>query len=516
MSKLGGIIGELEDMQHKCGVLAMIGIGGTIPLSYRALTHIQHRGQGSAGISFKENNLNNLKEPYKLNVIKDMGLVNDLFKKPELMELGNYKTIDTLVGHVRYSTVGGNIIENAQPISADLKIDGEEYSVSLAHNGQINNVEGVNGLKERLKQEGINYTYQTNSDSEILFPLLKKHKNNNLEDAVAASLKELKGSYCFSLHFLNKKTGEETIIGARDPHGYRPLVLGKKGNGWVISSETSPFGSLGIEYIRDILPGEMISINKEENPKFRQFAETKWRFCDFEYIYFSRDDSSIQLSGNKIPRQTIYSIRKNLGAELYREINKKNISFKPDIVVPLMDSGIASANGFSQASGITLENAILRNKYLPRTFIMPEELRQQSVIDKHIPISDVLYGREVLIIDDSIVTGNTTKQRVAAIKEAVGEHGKVYVAIASPPIIDKCDYGVDTKRRELIARKMLHKLGYTPDHYMKSKGVRDQVIEEIQKYIGADKLFFLSKDGMRNAFPKNIDYCGYCLQGGFG
>ncbi len=512
---------DTEESNHSilkdgCGILGIFNLEEAVTDAYYALQDLQHRGQESAGIAFKIKTENG----YRLKVIKGLGLVTDVFRN---VNLDKFKDVKTVVGQVRYSTTGGTNIANAQPLVRTIKIGDKKYDLAITHNGNITNY-------EYLKRKFSDYKFKTTVDSEVLFPLLNNSKADTLEEVVIDALKHLRGSYCFNLLFLDKQTGEETIIAARDPHGFRPLVIGKKNKAYIVSSESCAIGKKGVsgmegDYICDVNPGEIVVFRKNTEPKPIQFAKPDYHYCDFCKIYFSRPDSILQNprttldkivknpdDDEKMPLPTYHTLRQKLGSQLYSEILKKELQFKADVVVPFQYSGIDPAIGFHNVSGIRYDSAILRNLYIPRTFIMGRKYeRERAVSRKHSPIPDALDGLEVLLVDDSIVTGNTTKKRVQAVKNAGTK--KVYVGIASPPIIEECDKGVDTKRRTLIARKFLNEVGYTPKQFYLYQEVRDQVIEKIREYIGADKLYFLSFEGMRECFPKNIGYCGQCLTG---
>lgn len=421
---------------------------------------MQHRGQESAGIVTMDEG--------RHIAHKGLGLVGDVFNDANLSKLTGRASI----GHVRYSTTGLNLITNAQPLSADL-LNGP---VAVAHNGNLVNAKA---LKQQLKQSGA--IFQGTTDTEAILHLISRTDTNDFWQALKLVLPKLVGA--FSLTFLT----HEGLYAARDPQGFRPLVLGKKanaagGDGWVIASETCALDLLGAEFVREIAPGEMVQINAD-GLRSEKFAESKRHaHCVFEHIYFSRPDSVVF-------GQSVYEARKHFGRWLAKE--------KPvpaDIVVPVPDSGIPSALGYSMESGVPFEMGIIRNHYIGRTFIQPQSATRSSGVKiKLNPQSAILKGKRVVVVDDSLVRGTTSQMIVRLVRQAGAK--EVHMRIASPPTIGPCFYGVDTpKRTQLIAANYSE--------------------EEICKFIEADSLSYLSLDGMFEAIKADSkSYCAACFDG---
>jgi len=424
-------------------------------ISYYGLHALQHRGQEGAGIVTKDSK--------GLHVIKGEGLVNEVFSGNEIENLpGN-----AAIGQVRYTTESGRGIENVQP----LVFRSTTGSLSVAHNGNIvNAVE----LREHLERQGS--IFQTNSDTEVLAHLIKRTSGSlNQRDRVKKALAMLKGAFAFVI------LTEDGLMVAQDPNGLRPLSLGKIGDAWVVASETCAFDIIGAESVRSVEPGELIIINDKglHSERFAPAADSA--MCSMEYVYFARPDSDID-------GINIHMARKRCGKRLAREV-----TIEADVVTGVPDSSISAAIGFSEESGIPYELGLIKSRYVGRTFIQPsQELREQGVKMKLSPVRQVVNGKRVVMVDDSIVRGTTSRRIVKLLKEAGAT--EVHVVIASPPLVSPCFYGVDISTdSELIAT--------------------DRSIEEIRELIEADSLTFLSPEAMLESIgrPDTTKNCGQCL-----
>lgn len=449
-----------SEIKEECGVYGIFAPGEEVArLVYFGLHAIQHRGQESAGIAVGDSNL--------LTLHKDLGLVAQVFDEHVLEKLTGYLAI----GHVRYSTTGSTRIENAQPIAAKLK-DGNK--IAIAHNGNLLNTAE---LRASLESEGV--SFKSTSDTEVIVRLLAKHlEHNTLEEAIARTMQSLKGAYSLTI------ATETQLATVRDPYGIRPLVLGKIASGYVVSSETCGLDIVGAQFVRDVEPGEIIIINENGLFSYEGMLRAKTSICMFEFIYFARPDS--QILG-----KTLYEARKEMGRLLAREA-----PLEADVVIPVPDSGTPSAVGFAEASRIPFGEGLIKNRYVGRTFIEPSQpLRDLGIKLKLNPLRALIGGKRVALVDDSIVRGSTSKQIVNLIKEAGAR--EVHMRVSSPPVIWPCFYGIDTANRdELIAANM--------------------TIEEIQRYIGADSLEYLSLESLVKAteIPKE-NFCLACLNGNY-
>jgi len=441
-----------------CSVVGIYGNENASKLCFYSLFAMQHRGQEAAGISSSDNG--------KIHTIKDRGLVTQIFKEDDFKILkGNMA-----IGHTRYSTAGDDSILDAQPVFARYGL-GE---ISIVHNGNLVNAREI---REELTKKGA--IFQTNMDTENIIHLIaKNYIKNRLKDRIIDAVKQIKGA--FSLIILSR----HKMFAIRDPFGFRPLSLGKiKSGGYIVASETCAFELIGAEFIRDIKPGEMITFEDGEIKSEMIFEPTS-KQCIFEYIYFARPDSNIF-------GKNVYSVRKEMGRMLAREL-----PVEADMVVPVPDSGVAAALGYSQESKIPFEMAIMRNHYVGRTFIEPtQEVRDLKVKMKLSPIKHKIEGKRLIVIDDSIVRGTTSKRIVRMLKEAGAK--EVHMRIASPATTGPCYYGVDTPtKEELIASKMS--------------------VEEIRKYIEADSLAYLSIENLVKAVKdKKENYCFACFDGNY-
>lgn len=460
----------MKSFKEECGVFGIWNSTEASRLTYLGLYAMQHRGQEAAGIV-------TLDQASHI-VHKNLGLVSDVFTEPHLERLKGKAAI----GHVRYGTTGGNTIANAQPLTSNL-LNGP---VALAHNGNIVN---SSILREALQREGA--IFQGTNDTEIILHLLSRNPSSNLMIALEESLKNLTGAY--SLVIL----AHDQLIAARDPYGFRPLVIGKitsnQGLSYVFASETCALDLIGAELVREVEPGEIIQISNEGlvSHKLTQKLEgnRKAAHCIFEHVYFARPDSVVF-------GRSVYNSRKQFGEQLALEEMKNKSDFQADIVIPVPDSGVPAAIGYSQKSGVPFEFGIIRNHYIGRTFISPK----QSVRDFGVKIklnaqAEVLKNKRVVVIDDSLVRGTTSQKIINLIRQAGAL--EVHLRIASPPTTGPCYYGVDTPQKsELIASH--------------------QSTEDIRKYIGADSLAYLSDEGMWKAVSAGPEsFCAACFNGDY-
>ena len=444
-----------ENINEKCAVVGIFNHEEASKLAYFSLHALQHRGQEAAGISSGDGE--------RLHTIKDRGLVTQVFNEEKLETLKGHMAI----GHTRYSTAGDDSILDAQPVHANYDLG----QLSIVHNGNLTNHQEVR--QELIKQGAI---FQSSMDTENLIHLIARSEQLKLKDRIVDAVKKIEGA--FSLIFLSRSK----MFAMRDRFGFRPLSLGKVGDGYVVASETCAFDLIGAEYIREVEPGEMLIFEKGKAPQSIKVYDATPKHCIFEYVYFARPDSQVY-------GQNVYQKRKNMGVELAKEQ-----PIEADMVVPVPDGGVPSAIGYSQESGIPFEMGIMRNHYIGRTFIEPtQEMRDLKVKMKLSPITNLIKGKRVIVIDDSIVRGTTSRRIIRMLKEAGA--AEVHMRISSPPTTDPCFYGVDTPDKEkLIAANMS--------------------TQEICDYIGADSLAFLSNDAlMRSVHSKGEEYCTACFTG---
>ncbi len=442
------------DIHEECGIVGIFGHPEAANLAYLGLYALQHRGQEGAGICSSDGR--------QLFLEKSMGLVADIFSEKRLRRLPGYMA----VGHNRYSTAGTSVLKNVQPIVANFALG----SLAIAHNGNL--VSAVD-LRTSLEAEGA--IFQSSSDSEVIVHLIAHSKGNDLYERVAHAITQISGS--FSLLILREKE----LIAVRDPYGVRPLSLGMKDGAYVLASETCAFDLIGATYIRDIEPGEVLIINDKGLESLKIFNNHRKAFCVFEFIYFSRPDSNI------FGGQNVNEMRKEFGRQLAIESN-----IEADLVIPVPDSGVPAALGFAEVSKIPFDFGLIRNHYIGRTFIEPKHsIRHFGVKIKLNPVRKLLEGKRLVVIDDSIVRGTTSKKIVKMLREGGGAK-EVHLKISSPPTISPCYYGIDTPtRRELIASTHL--------------------IEEIKKYITADSLTYLSIEGLKKIVPDSHNFCTACF-----
>lgn len=445
------MLAELKGLNEECGIFGVWGHPDAAQLTYYGLHSLQHRGQEGTGIVVSDGK--------RLKGVKGEGLVAEIFTTEAMTEL----TGSAAIGHVRYATAGGGGYENVQP----LLFHSQSGSLALAHNGNLVN---ANSLKHQLETQGS--IFQTSSDTEVLAHLIRRSGYPNLNDRVKNALSMLKGAYAYLI------MTETELMVALDPHGLRPLSLGMLGDAYVVASETCAFDVVGAEYIREIMPGELLIINENGITSERFAVSTTKAICMMEYVYFSRPDSNIH-------GINVHTARKNLGKKLALEA-----PIDADVVTGVPDSSISAAIGYAEEAGIPYEMGLIKNRYVGRTFIQPSQsLREQGVKMKLSAVRGVVEGKRVVMVDDSIVRGTTSRRIVSLLKEAGAT--EVHVVISSPPIKNPCFYGIDTStKEELIAS--------------------DKSVEEIRELIGADSLTFLTVEGMMHALGQEGTN-GYCL-----
>lgn len=448
------MLAELKGLNEECGIFGIWGHPEAAQITYYGLHSLQHRGQEGTGIVVTDGQ--------QLKSRKGEGLVTEIFTADAMEDIQGVGAI----GHVRYATAGGGGYENVQP----LLFQSQSGGLALAHNGNLVNADA---LRNQLEAQGS--IFQTSSDTEVLAHLIKRGGFSQLKDRVKNALPMLKGAYAFLI-----MTETEMMV-ALDPHGLRPLSLGKLGDAYVVASETCAFDIVGAEFIRDVLPGELLIIDADGLRSEMYSMNSTTAICTMEYIYFSRPDSNIH-------GINVHTARKNLGKQLAKEV-----PIQADVVTGVPDSSISAAIGYAEESGIPYEMGLIKNRYVGRTFIQPSQsLREQGVKMKLSPVRGVVEGKRVIMVDDSIVRGTTSRRIVNMLKEAGAT--EVHVVISSPPIQNPCFYGIDTStREELIAS--------------------DHSVEEIRELIGADSLTFLSVEGMLEAIGRNEpgETRGQCL-----
>lgn len=445
----------LDKFHDECGVVGVYGHLDAANLAYLGLYALQHRGQESAGIVASNNG--------SMHLEVGMGLVADVFNDVRLKKLpGNIA-----IGHNRYSTTGGSRIKNAQPCL----IEYAGGTMAMGHNGNLVN---ASEIRKELGAEGA--IFQSTNDSEVIVHLMAQSRRNLFIDRAMAALSQVKGAYSIVL------MSENELIAARDPQGFRPLCLGKLDGAYIVASESCVMDLLEAEFIREIEPGELILINQFGMKSFHPFPKTVTKQCVFEHIYFSRPDS--YLFG-----RSVYSVRKLMGRALARE--------KPveaDVVVPVPDSGVISAMGYSEESEIPFQMGLIRNHYVGRTFIEPQsQIRNFGVKIKLNAVKPVIEGKRVIIIDDSIVRGTTSKKIVRMLREVGAK--EVHVRISSPPTTHSCFYGIDTPTKgELVASNL--------------------DIDQTCEYLGADSLHYITLEKMLEIFgEQKDDFCAACFDG---
>lgn len=442
--------------REACGIFAIHGHPDAARLTYLGLYALQHRGQESAGIVSSDGQI--------MMAQKGMGLVGDVFDPAKLSTLNGHIAL----GHVRYSTTGSSVLKNAQP----LMVDYSRGTIAVAHNGNLTNAAQ---LREQLEAKGS--IFQTTSDSEIVLHLLAGLRVDEEKDAVLVMLQEIRGAYCL---VLMKK---DEIIAIRDPNGFRPLCLGKLGGAYVVASESCALDLISAAFIREIEPGEVLIINENGLESLYPFGRGRRQSsCIFEYIYFARPDSVI--FGNNV-----HEVRKRFGAQLAREH-----PVDADLVIAIPDCGVSAAIGYAEESGLPFDMGMTRNHYIGRTFLQPRQaIRDFGVKVKLNPVREVIRGKRLVVVEDSIVRGTTTVLRMASLKEAGAK--EIHLRISCPPHCSPCYYGIDfATTKELIAA--------------------NKSVEEITRFLGINSLGYLSKEGMLSCFGEMGDkFCTACFDG---
>jgi len=450
---------EWDKLKEECGVIGLYAPGAN-DISHRlcfGLIALQHRGQESAGIAVLKDS--------KMQYYKEMGLVQEVFNNTILDRL----PADIGIGHVRYSTTGDSYVSNAQPLVVRYK----GGSIALAHNGNLIN---AGAIRDRLEDEGS--IFQTSIDSEVIANLIAKNYDLGMVEAVVASVKEIKGSFALTVIIDNM------LIGVRDPNGLRPLSISKVNDGYCIASETCAHDVVGGEFIRDVEPGEIVIID-ENGIRSEFYDKTKRKAtCSFEYVYFARPDSVID-------GVHVYSARKEAGRMLAREY-----PVEADMVIAVPDSGIAAAIGYAEASGIPFDTGLIKNKYMGRTFIQPDEKSRELAVRLKLNVmKENIDGKRLVLIDDSIVRGTTSRRIVNMLKAAGAK--EVHIRVSSPPVCHSCYFGIDTPSKKQL-------IGATNS------------LKEICEMIGADSLAYLSVEGLVQSIGVSKDQlCTACFDGAY-
>jgi amidophosphoribosyltransferase len=436
--------------REKCGVFGIYGHPEAARLTYFGLYALQHRGQESCGIVSGNG--------CRMNAHRDLGLVPEVFQREMLERLPGHLAI----GHVRYSTTGSTLLINAQPFV----VQHSGVMIAIGHNGTLTNARQI-----RRKLEDSGSIFQSTMDTEIIVHLMARHKKNGLVEALAAALAEVKGSYSLVLATADK------VIAARDPRGFRPLSLGALDNAWLVASETCAFDLVQADYFREVEPGEIVVMDRHGLHSYKPFPPQPPKHCIFEFIYFARPDS-------RIFGQSVYQVRKRLGACLAREH-----PLEGDLVMPFPDSGTYAALGFAEVMDMPFEMGVIRNHYVGRTFIQPSQtMRDFSVRVKLNPVKEILQDKHVIVVEDSIIRGTTTRSRIKSLREAGAR--EVSLLVSCPPHRFPCYYGIDfSTKGELIASR--------------------QQVNQIRDYLGLDYLGYLSIEAMVEA--TELDPANFCL-----
>ena len=441
---------------EECGVYGVYSRTEDVStMTYLGLYALQHRGQESAGIAITDGAW--------MDVSRGMGLVNEVFRH----QVPHMENQTIAIGHVRYSTTGSSLLANTQP----LLVNYARGKIALAHNGNLTNAAAI---RADLEEQGT--IFQTSIDSEVFVNLIARSRQETIEEKIIESLKKIKGAYCLTI------MTESKLIGARDPQGFRPLCLGKTEEGsYILSSESCGLDVVGAEFVRDIMPGEMVVIDDEGVKSFPFATEEKKASCVFEYIYFARPDSVID-------GQSVHEARFMMGRQLAKESG-----FKGDVVISVPDSGTTAATGFAYESGIPFMEGLIKNRYIGRTFIQPTQKKRDTAVKLKLnAIRAAVKDKSVIMVDDSIVRGTTSGKIVKMLKDAGAR--EVHMCVSSPPIGYPCYYGIDTSiRKELIAAT--------------------KSVEEIRQFIGADSLHFLSLEGLKKCMTSvhPEDMCYACF-----
>jgi amidophosphoribosyltransferase len=443
-----------DKFHDECAVFGIYGHKEAANLTYLGLYALQHRGQEGSGIASSAGE--------HFYVEKGRGLVADIYSKPVLKRLPGSMAI----GHNRYSTAGESSLKNVQPLTVNFALG----NLALAHNGNL-----INATMLRNELEAYGAIFQSSSDSEVIIHLIAHSREDTLLARIIDALSQVR--VAFSVVLLT----DHGIVAARDPWGFRPLCLGRLKDSWLVASETCAFDLIEAEYVRELEPGELVVLDKNGVTSHHPFPKVNPAMCVFEYVYFARPDSRIFGAG------AVYQTRKALGRQLAKEA-----WVDADIVIPVPDSGVPAALGYADGSGIPFDHGLIRNHYVGRTFIEPEQsIRHFGVKIKLNAVPEVLQGKRVIVVDDSIVRGTTSRKIVKILRQ--GGAREVHMRISSPPIVSPCFYGIDTPtKRELIGSS--------------------HTIDEIRKYITADSLAYLSLDGMLKASPGHpTQYCNACF-----
>jgi len=444
-----------DKFREECGVFGIFGHPEAANMTYLGLYALQHRGQESAGIAASDGHM--------VRLSRAMGYVADVFDSRNLSDLSG----SLAIGHVRYSTAGESRVANAQPFL----IDCAHGQMAICHNGNLVN---ASELKDALVRQGS--IFQSTTDTEVVLHLYARSRKATVEDAVIDAVSQVQGAFSFAM------MTRDRLIAVRDPHGFRPLALGRLGDAYVVCSETCAMDLIGATFVRDIEPGEILIIDAGGARSIRPFAAAHVAQCVFEHVYFSRPDSYVF-------GKSVNEVRTNLGRILAREQ-----AVPADVVVPVPDSGVCAAMGFADESRIPLRMGLIRNHYVGRTFIQPQSsIRHFGVKVKLNPVRSILEGKRVVLVDDSIVRGTTSRKIVKMVRVAGAT--EVHVRISCPPTISPCFYGVDTPRRsELIAAT--------------------HTLEEIATYLNADSVGYLSHEGMLSVLgSERGQYCSSCYTG---
>ena len=444
-----------DKFHEECGVFGIFGHAEAANLTYLGLYALQHRGQESAGIAVSDG--------VQVRHRRAMGHVNEAFDADSLTKLVG----DLAIGHVRYSTAGESKLLNVQPIVVD-SVHGQ---FAIGHNGNLVN---AGELRDTLVREGA--IFQTNSDTEALVHLFARSREQGTEAAIIDALSQVRGAFSFVI------MTKDRVIGVRDPHGFRPLALGRLGDAWVMCSETCALDLIGATYVRDVEPGEVVIASAAGLKSLKPFAEAPRSQCVFEHVYFARPDSYVF-------GESVNEVRTGLGRRLAVESPAD-----ADVVVPIPDSGVCAAVGFAEASGLPMRMGLIRNHYVGRTFIQPQQsIRHFGVRVKLNPVRSIIEGKRVVLVDDSIVRGTTSRKIVRMVRSAGAR--EVHMRISCPPTISPCFYGVDTPRRsELIAAT--------------------HTLEEIRKYLDADSIAYLSLEELASGVNGGRSkYCTSCYTG---
>jgi amidophosphoribosyltransferase len=443
-----------DRFREECGVVGVAGHAEAANLAYLSLYAMQHRGQESCGIASRDG--------HDVHIHRGMGYVNTCFDTETLRALPGRHAI----GHVRYSTSGESSIREAQPFLAE----SAQFKIAVAHNGNLTNHAAI---RSELEAQGS--IFQSTMDSEVFVHLLARARGS-LEERLADALSRVRGAYSLAMLV------DDVLVAARDPYGFRPLSLGRLDNSWVVASETCAFDLIGAVYERDVEPGEIVLVRRGKLKSLRPFPKAPESFCVFEHVYFSRPDSLVYGS-------SVYLTRKRLGAAVARQS-----PVEADMVVPVLASGAVAALGYAEASGIPYEHALMRNHYVQRTFIEPEQsIRLFGVRVKHNPVREIVQGKRLIVVEDSIVRG-TTLNKLVSLFRAAGAR-EVHVRVAAPPSTGPCYYGIDTPTRaELIAA--------------------NNSVEEIRQQIQADSLAYLSLEALREIERgMKHGFCDACFSG---